>query len=349
MNPQAEARAALWQAALAAQGLALDGPDIAALALRYPLSAMRIRAAAAAVAWAHPPVDDAAALAAALDDEAHARANEALGGVASRVLRRHGWDTLVLPEVTQRQLREVADAIRVREQVYGDWGLARRTGRSAGLAVLFCGASGTGKTMAAAVVSQACGLPLYRVDLAGVVSKYIGETEQNLDRVFRAAARSSAVLLFDEADALMGRRSEVKDAHDRYANLEVAYLLQKLEEHPGVVILASNLPKNLDAAFARRMHYTVEFARPAPPLRERLWRGMLPPALPRADDIDYAYLAERFDVTGGEIQAATLDAAFLAASAGTALSMEHLLHALARRQAQQGHAAGARYSGAARR
>ncbi|BDI05917.1 ATP-binding protein [Sphaerotilus microaerophilus] len=338
--PAPEARQALWQQSLARQGLAIDEGTLASLAARHPLPAARIRAAAASAAWALLPDDDAATLAALLEDEAQARAHQALSRVARRVERQHGWSDLVLNEVTLRQLREVADAVRVRDRVYGDWGLGARSGRSAGLTALFCGASGTGKTMAAAVVAAAAGLPMYRVDLAAVVSKYIGETEQNLDRVFRAAERSSAVLLFDEADALLGRRSEVKDAHDRYANLEVAYLLQKLEEHAGVVLLASNLPKNLDSAFARRMHYTVEFARPASPLRERLWRGMLPPALPRSDDIDFAWLAERFEVTGGEIQAATLDAAFLAAAADEPLGMRHLLHALARRQAQQGQSVG---------
>ncbi|MBI5259416.1 MAG: ATP-binding protein [Burkholderiales bacterium] len=342
--PAAPLRAALWQQALAQQGLAVGDTTLQALSLRHPLSATRIRAAATAAAWSRHADDDEATLAALLDDEARARAHEALGRVARRVDRQHAWDELVLNEVTLRQLRELADAIRVRDRVYGAWGLGRRSGRGAGLAALFCGASGTGKTMAASVVAAAAGQAVYRVDLAAVVSKYIGETEQNLDRVFRAAERSCAVLLFDEADALLGRRSEVKDAQDRYANLEVAYLLQKLEEHAGVVILASNLPKNLDSAFVRRMHFTIEFARPAAPLRERLWRGMLPPALPRSDDIDFTWLAERFDITGGEIQAATLDAAFYAAAADLPLDMSHLLHALSRRQAQQGQAVGtARY------
>jgi len=339
--PPPPARAALWQQALATQGLAVDDATLEGLATRHCLSAARIRAAATAAAWSRIPGDDEATLAALLDDEARSRAHEALGRVARRVDRRHGWDELVLNEVTLRQLREVADAIRVRDRVYGAWGLGQRSGRGAGIAALFCGASGTGKTMAASVVAAAAGQALYRVDLAAVVSKYIGETEQNLDRVFRAAERSDAVLLFDEADALLGRRSEVKDAHDRYANLEVAYLLQKLEEHAGVVILSSNLPKNLDSAFTRRMHFTVEFARPAAALRERMWRGMLPPALPRSEDIAFTWLAERFDITGGEIQAATLDAAFFAAAGDVPLAMSHLVHALSRRQAQQGQAVGA--------
>lgn len=330
--PDAAERAALWQLALHEQGLHADAR---LLADRHALTATRIRAAVAAACWGRPA--DAPALQQALDAEAAARANHGLARLATRLEREHRWEQLVLADNTAAQLREVAGAIRVRETVYRHWGLQRRTGRSAGLMLLFCGASGTGKTMAASVVANAAGMALYRIDLAAVVSKYIGETEQNLERIFRAAERSSAVLLFDEADALLGRRSEVKDAHDRYANLETAYLLQKMEEHDGVVILSSNLPKNMDSAFARRMHYTVEFARPGPALRERLWRGMLPETVPCAPDIEFVQLAERFEFTGGEIQAATLDAAFLAAAEGSVLAMRHLLHAVARRQAQQGN------------
>ena len=340
--PSCDQRLALWRDAARQQRLDLPEPALQALAQRHVLSGSRIRAALATVAaatWTHSGVE-APDLHAALDHEAAARANDVLARLATRVERTHHWQQLVLAENSTRQLREIADAIRVRDQVYRQWGMQQRTGRSAGLMMLFCGASGTGKTMAASVVSNAAELPLYRIDLASVVSKYIGETEQNLDRIFRAAERASAVLLFDEADALLGRRSEVKDAHDRYANLEVAYLLQKMEEHDGVVILSSNLPKNLDSAFARRMHYTVEFGRPSAPLRERLWRGMFPVGVPLAPDIDYAFLAERFETTGGEIQAIALDAAFLAAAQGGMLTMQHLMYAMSRRQTQQGNAGG---------
>jgi SpoVK/Ycf46/Vps4 family AAA+-type ATPase len=204
------------------------------------------------------------------------------------------------------------------------------------VAVLFSGASGTGKTMAACVLAGASGRPLYRVDLAGVVSKYIGETEKNLDRVFTAARGADAVLLFDEADALLGKRSEVKDAHDRYANLEVAYLLQRLEEHDGVVILASNLPRNIDAAFARRLHYVVEFPRPGPELREQIWRGILAPPVPTAGDLDLASVAAAYELTGGEIQNLVLEAAFAAAARGEPIGQSALLRVLQRQQTRQG-------------
>ena len=242
----------------------------------------------------------------------------------------------MLPPTTLQLLREIAGAIAAREQVFREWNMQGRTGRSAGLMLLFAGASGTGKTMAASVLANHVGLELFRVDLAGVISKYIGETEKNLDRIFTAARDADAILLFDEADALLGKRAEVKDAHDRYANIEVAYLLQKMEEHDGVVILASNLPKNLDQAFSRRIHYVVEFARPGAVLREHLWRGMFPAEVPLAGDLDYAFLAEQFDLTGGDIQTIALEAAFLAAGEGSSVGMAHAMRAIARRQTKHG-------------
>jgi SpoVK/Ycf46/Vps4 family AAA+-type ATPase len=193
--------------------------------------------------------------------------------------------------------------------------------------------------MSASIIADGLGLDLYRVDLATVVSKYIGETEKNLDRIFATARGSNAVLLFDEADALFGKRSEVKDAHDRYANLEVAYLLQRMEDHDGPVILATNLPKNLDQAFTRRLHYVVEFPRPDVVARERLWRAMLAPPLPCAPEVDHALLARTFELTGGEIRKAALEAAFLAAADGKVVGMKALTATLTRELARQGRMA----------
>src|SRR5581483_672071 len=167
---------------------------------------------------------------------------------------------------------------------------------------------GTGKTMAAEVIAHELGLDLYQIDLSRVVSKYVGETEKNLDRVFAEAETSNAILFFDEADALFGKRSEVKDAHDRYANIEVSYLLQKLEEHDGAVILASNLSKNIDDAFARRMHYVVDFPLPDESLRLRLWQGMFAPEAPLSTDVDFPFLAKQFPIAGGDIRNVALDA-----------------------------------------
>jgi SpoVK/Ycf46/Vps4 family AAA+-type ATPase len=195
---------------------------------------------------------------------------------------------------------------------------------------LFAGVSGTGKTMTAEVLARELGLDLYKIDLSSLVSKYIGETEKNLDRIFRAAQTSNAILFFDEADALFGKRSEVKDAHDRYANIEVAYLLQKTEEHDGFVILATNLAQNMDEAFKRRMNYTVEFPFPDEAHRERLWQRMFPPQTPLGEDLDFAFLSRQFALSGGNIKSAALAAAFLAAADGGVVQMCHLIQAVAR-------------------
>jgi SpoVK/Ycf46/Vps4 family AAA+-type ATPase len=190
--------------------------------------------------------------------------------------------------------------------------------------------------MTAGVIARELGLDLYKIDLSAIVSKYIGETEKNLDSIFRAAQSSNAILFFDEADALFGKRSEVKDAHDRYANIEVAYLLQKIEEYEGVVILASNLSKNIDDAFARRMHYVVEFPLPDENHREQLWRGMFPPQVPLGQDVDFQFISKQFSITGGDIRNVALDAAFLAAQDGQLVTMKQLIQALARQMTKQG-------------
>jgi SpoVK/Ycf46/Vps4 family AAA+-type ATPase len=329
-------RARRWASALERADLPIDPALVERLADSFALNGQRIDAAVRSVSMSQ----ERETLSQALEREASARSNEALARLAPRVVRPHRWSDLVLPDNALQQLREVAQAVACRERVYRRWALIERTGRSAGLMIFFSGASGTGKTMAASVIANEVGLELYRVDLASVVSKYIGETEKNLERIFTAARRSSAILLFDEADALLGKRSEIADAHDRYANIEVAYLLQKMEEHDGVVILASNLAKNLDPAFARRMHYQLEFARPSAPLRERLWRGMFPPSAPLADDVDFAFLAEGFETTGGEIQAIALDAAFLAAASQCSIGMTQLMRAMTRRQTKHGNPGG---------
>jgi SpoVK/Ycf46/Vps4 family AAA+-type ATPase len=242
----------------------------------------------------------------------------------------------VLPDATLAQVRELAAAARRRRLVFEEWGMGTRTGGGSGLRALFAGASGTGKTMTAAVLAGDLGVDLYTVDLSAVVSKYIGETEKNLDRIFRAARSGTAVLFFDEADALFGRRSEVKDAHDRYANIEVAYLLQQLELHDGVVILATNLVQNIDQGFSRRMHYTIEFPLPGEAHRERIWRRVFPPSTPLAGDLDLPFLARQFPIAGGDIRNVALHAAFLAADDERPVAMRDLVRAMARQMAKQG-------------
>jgi SpoVK/Ycf46/Vps4 family AAA+-type ATPase len=200
---------------------------------------------------------------------------------------------------------------------------------SQGLKVLFAGESGTGKTLAAQVIATDLGLDVFRVDLATVVSKYIGETERNLDRIFAAAEGSNAILFFDEADALFGKRSEVKDAHDRYANIEVAYLLQRMETYPGAVVLATNYRRNIDEAFLRRLDFAIDFPFPDAADRVHIWRRLLPDGAPVGADVDVDALASRFELAGGSIRNCSVAAAFMAADDGGTIGMRHLVDAVA--------------------
>jgi AAA+ superfamily predicted ATPase len=261
--------------------------------------------------------------------------NAARGGLdalAQRVESRATFDDLVLPAAQKQLLREVAEHLRHRDTVYGEWGMGDRSARGEGLCVLFAGESGTGKTLAAEVIANEALLDLYRVDLATVVSKYIGETEKNLQRVFDAAESSGAVLLFDEADALFGKRSDVKDSHDRYANIEVAYLLQRVETYRGLAILTTNFRSALDRAFLRRIRFVVQFPFPDEAARERIWRRELPETAPR-EDVDFTALA-RMQLSGGHIRSVALNAAFAAAGAGEGITMAHLRRAAQREAAK---------------
>jgi hypothetical protein len=332
-------RAALWRDLPAQHGIQLSSEESALLAGRFDFSAGQIASVLA-------DAGDLARLQSDRGDEqvglahilrsARAGSDQHLGSLATKVRRHQGWDALVLTPTTLGRVREFSAAVRQRHVVFSEWGFGERLGHSGSLVALFAGVSGTGKTMTAGVIAAELDLDLYKADLSGLVSKYIGETEKNLDRVFEVARKANAMLFFDEADALFGKRSEVKDAHDRYANIETAYLLQKLEEHPGVVILATNIKRNIDEAFARRLQYVIEFPMPDVRERERLWRGMFPPAAPLRDDIDFTFLARQFALSGGNIRNVALDAAFLAAQSGGAIDMQQVIQALARQYAKQG-------------
>jgi hypothetical protein len=244
---------------------------------------------------------------------------------AQRLEPQAGWEDLVLPAEQVVVLRDIARHVRHRFRVYEEWGFAAKGSRGLGISALFAGGSGTGKTLAAEVVARELELDLFRIDLSAVVSKYIGETEKNLRRIFDAAEAGGAVLLFDEADALFGKRSEVKDSHDRYANIEVSYLLQRLETYRGLAILTTNFKQALDLAFLRRLRFVVQFPFPDATHRAEIWRRVFPAATPR-EDLDLAKLA-RLNVTGGHIRNIALQAAFLAAEARAPVRMEHLLQA----------------------
>jgi hypothetical protein len=331
--PDAAQRAELWR-----RNLNGDTPpdlDLAGTMAQFRLTAEQVhRAARAARMEAH-------AREAALDEDqlkAGARAQNAAGleRLARRVQPAVGFTDLVLPPDTMAQLKELLARARYREQVLDVWKMGGPSTRRRGLTALFAGPSGTGKTMAAEVLASELGLDLYTVDLATVVDKYVGETEKNLDRIFAEAERVNGVILFDEADALFGKRSEVSDAHDRYANVEVAYLLQRMELFDGIAVLATNLRANLDEAFTRRLDSLVDFPEPEEEYRRQLWERSLGTAMPRAGDLDLDFLAESFKLAGGGIRNIVVAGAYAAAEQGQPLSMAHLIRATQREYLKMG-------------
>ena len=248
-----------------------------------------------------------------------------LGDLATPVRPAFHWDDVVMPQEQKRLLQHACGHIKFRHKVYSEWGFDRKVTYGRGLSILFAGAPGTGKTMCAQVIANELNMEMYKINISQIVSKYIGETEKNLQAVFAEARKSNCILFFDECDAIFGKRSEVKDAHDRNANVEVAYLLQQIEEHDGVCIMATNLIGNIDAAFMRRITYVVHFPFPDPAMRQEIYRRTVPKEAPVADDMDWAFLAEKFELSGGHIKNIVLSAAFLAALEGEPIGMSQLL------------------------
>jgi hypothetical protein len=276
------------------------------------------------------PDGGAAAWSAELHRNAAQSSAPRLGEMAKRIVPFYRWEHLVLPERQMELVRDIARHIHFRRKVMEDWRFETLRSRGKGLAALFSGQSGTGKTMAAEVVANELQMDLYRIDLSAVVSKYIGETEKNLSRIFTEAEHSDIILFFDEADALFGKRSEVKDAHDRYANIEINYLLQQIESYEGLAILATNMRQHLDDAFLRRVHIVVEFPMPSVEDRLRIWRQSFPAGAPLDGDVDFHFLARAFDLAGGNISNIALGAALLGAERGERIGMEHLVQATRR-------------------
>jgi SpoVK/Ycf46/Vps4 family AAA+-type ATPase len=321
-KPEALEQYELWRNALGSSVAQTNG-QVNALVSHFSLNSRTINNIAAETLELQASASDelGRALWKACNREAHPR----LGELAQRLEPLAGWDDLVLPEAQVQVLHDIARQVHQRLKVYETWGFAGKSTRGLGISALFAGVSGTGKTMAAEVLAKELELELYRIDLSQVVNKYIGETEKNLRRVFDAAEDSSAILLFDEADALFGKRSEVKDSHDRYANVEISYLLQRMEAYRGLAILTTNMKEALDQAFLRRLRFVVQFPFPDVGQRLEIWKRVFPAQTP-TDGLDAHRLAQ-LSITGGNIRNMAMYAAFLAAEAGEPVRMSHLLRA----------------------
>ena len=271
-----------------------------------------------------------------LDEICSRTAENAFGGKAALISSQFTMDDLILPEEEKQQILEACAQIKFRHIVYDRWNFESRLAYGKGLSILFAGPPGTGKTMAATIVARELGLPVYRVDISQVMSKYIGETEKSLGEIFNAAEKCSAILFFDETDALFGKRSEIKDSHDKYANVETSFLLQRLESFNGIVLMATNLIQNIDEAFIRRISCVVNFPLPDAPHRLILWKNMFPDEMPRDPGIDFDYLAEQFELSGASIKNSVMSAAFLAAEEGSSVNMSHIIRAVKKQLAKQG-------------
>ncbi|NEP00809.1 MAG: ATP-binding protein [Symploca sp. SIO2E9] len=267
---------------------------------------------------------------------ARAQSGHELGSLARQIQPKYNWDDIVLPANQKAQLQEICNQAKYRQLVWEEWDFQSKLSLGRGLNVMFSGLPGTGKTMAAEIIAHQLQLDLYKIDLSQVVSKYIGETEKNLNRIFTAAANANAILLFDEADSLFGKRSEISSAHDRYANIEVGYLLQKMEEYEGVAILTTNLRTNMDEAFVRRLRFIIEFPFPNQKERRRIWEQIWPSRVPRSEELDLDFIARHCEIAGGNIRNIALAASFLAADDGGIVKMNHLLRAVRREYQKAG-------------
>jgi hypothetical protein len=336
--PSYTRRKELWKYYLA-RHLSTGPMDLAGLAGQFQLTSGQIRdafASARDIALQQGrPIENGD-----LFTAARHYSNPRLSGLAHKLDPRYAWSDIVLPEDQIAQLREIVATVRGRPVVLDEWGIGRKLASSRGVTILFSGPPGTGKTMAAEVIAGELGLDLFKIDLSTIVSKYIGETEKNLEHIFSEAETSNAILFFDEADALFGKRSEVRDSHDRYANIEISYLLQRMEAYDGVTILATNLRSNLDESFTRRLQFAIDFPFPEEAYRLRIWNTLFPVEVPRSADLDLAWLAHRFKLAGGNIRNVIVGAAYLAAFDGGQVRMDHLLHSTRRELQKMGRLIG---------
>ncbi len=333
--PNVKTRSILWKTMLDSYDLD-DNVDIEHLALAYGFTAGQIKQAIIAANHLARWQGEETLNMDCIHQGCRSQLRHSLGDKAKRIEPAFSWSDLVLPEASLALLHSACTRMSQRGQVLERWGFSAKLPYGGGLSLLFSGPPGTGKTMGAQIMAGALGLELYKVDLATVVSKYVGETEKNLSIIFREAQRSGAVLFFDEADALFGKRTEVKDSHDRYSNMEAAYLLQKVEEYSGVSILATNYLQNIDDAFRRRLTYIVEFPFPNEGQRLELWNRVFPSETPLDEQIDWEFLAQAFELSGSSIKNCAVAAAYLAAGAGTYVTMGHILLAVRRELEKSG-------------
>jgi MoxR-like ATPase len=327
--PDYRRRLELWEISINGNRSADDQLDLAALANKFRLTGGQIKDAVATARnlarWRKPE----RAIPNMQDLQAACRlhSNRKLSILAQKVQPRFQWEDIVLPEGPLNQLKMICTHVTQRARVMDTWGFGRKLALGKGINALFAGPSGTGKTMAADIIANTLELELYKIDLSTVISKFIGETEKNLAHVFNEAETSNAVLFFDEADALFGKRSEVKDAHDRYANIEISYLLQRMEEYEGVSILATNLRQNMDEAFIRRLAFSIHFPMPEELSRLAIWKKIWPERTPKRSNLDFAFMARQFRLAGGNIKNIALAAAYLAAGDDGKVAMAHLIRA----------------------
>lgn len=336
--PTTAERVQLWKRNLNGKKPPTSETELKQLASKFRFSAGQIEDAAATARnlaqWREPVAEQLTT------DDLYAacrlQSNRKLSKLATKINPHYQWSDIILPTEQLQILREICNTVKYRALIYDEWGFDKKLALGKGLNVFFAGLPGTGKTMSADIIAGELGLDLYKIDLSSVVSKYIGETEKNLSRIFAEAQSSNAILFFDEADALFGKRSEVRDSHDRHANIETSYLLQRMEEYQGVVILATNLRKNMDDAFVRRMHFSIDFPFPSKRERYRIWEKIWPENTPISSDIDLDFVAERFEIAGGYIRNIALAAAFLAADDGGVVNMDHLIWATRREYQKMG-------------
>lgn len=335
--PDYKGRKELWDRYL--KDIAYDEEiNVKELSGKYNLTGGQIKEAVSTAStfalWRSP--DDVKITGEDLIDACHLHSNQRLNDLAKRIKPRYTWNDIILPQEKISLLKEISSMVKYKHVVYEEWGFGGKLALGKGISALFHGEPGTGKTMACDIIAKELEMDLYKIDISTIISKYIGETEKNLNKIFTEAESSNAILFFDEADSIFGKRTEVKDSHDRYSNIEVSYLLQKIDEYNGIVVMATNYAQNIDEAFERRLHFSINFPFPDEESRLRIWKNIFPKAMPLGDDVDLELLAKKMEIAGGNIKNIALCAAFYAAENDKMVRMEHVTRACKREYDKMG-------------